>query len=93
MSRTSISHICITLLSTPSDDKALRPKQNGQHITDNILGFFMKIVVVSFKCHWICLQCAIDNMSVFFNIMAWFCAGAKSETMLPMFCDSIYGVT
>ena len=48
--------------------------------------------MVSFKCHWICLQCAIDNMSILFNIMAWSCAGAKSKTMLPMFCDPIYGV-
>ena len=46
----------------------------------------------STKCHYICLQCAIDNMSVFVNMMALSCAGAKSETMLPMFCDSIYGV-
>ena len=52
----------------------------------------IKAVVVSFKCHWICLQCAIDNMSISFNIMAWSCAGAESETMLPMFCDPIHGV-
>ena len=31
-------------------------------------------------------------MSILFYIMAWSCAGAKSETMLPMFCDPIYGV-
>ena len=31
-------------------------------------------------------------MSVLVNIMAWSYAGAKSETMLPMFCDPIYGV-
>ena len=81
ISRTPNSHICLNVTLDPFPWQGVETEIKWPAPCRQYFEFsLIKAVVVSFKCHWICLQCAIDNMSILFNIMAWSCAGAKSET-------------